>query len=780
MFDGYELIKSLSLSESLEMDSENENRRKLFLGIQGLDFGVVVGITIILFILMRIVQNISKAITAKMLKRIKKALDLRKLFKDRFRSKNGYSWDLVIMFKVNLATDKLSDKQIEYNMKYVLNSLATGEVQHKLFFDVTRKLVYCKLRVDSDRLKREADRIDFALRLDSFRALAALNEGRTGEGGVRLWKPVHLPLAPLQTNYEPCDHVFAPFRFNHNFQNLYQKYEIPGSPIEQYFRGVDRLKLIHSILISPKSQGGCELDIGALVESKAIEGIFPLHDYVELKTLEEKFLRFCEMPWSTPFEEVKNYFGEKIGFYFLYLGHYTEWLFYASFFAFINWIVVTALDGNPNAPTMPYFAFGMGIWTQLFLEFWKRKRIRKGLEWGMSNVRTDTAARPQFQGTPAPEPVKGKEYLYFPRYKALFRSTIGTTIMTAVIAFVIGVVAFIFYIEILLKNSSDSTAELFSSIWQLATVVQIQVLNIITAKIALYLNIYENHRTDIEYEDALIAKTFIFQFVNSFAALVYVAFIKPFIPQYDSCAVDCLTELADKLFVILAADLLSANIMEVGLPAFEMWYKSREDRNSEDYDVSEVSEIQRETYKPVYDVMMGPFEDYAELMIQFGYTSLFVASFPLAVVMSFFSNYVEIRVDAWKLCQLSRRPEPRDASDIGTWRHILEVISIAAVLTNAALITYTSTIMQDQTWSLRHWTFFMLVFVTLLLKQVVEVAVDDVPSDVAIQIDRGEFILSKLLYDAADDVTSKADDNDLEKKYLKDNYVVRVIDDDPL
>lgn len=28
---------------------------------------------------------------------------------------------------------------------------------------------------------------------------------------------------------------------------------------------------------------------------------------------------------------------------------------------------------------------------------------------------------------------------------------------------------------------------------------------------------------------------------------------------------------------------------------------------------------------------------------------------------------VEIRVDAWKLCQVCRRPEPRSAEDIGTW-----------------------------------------------------------------------------------------------------------------
>jgi hypothetical protein len=43
---------------------------------------------------------------------------------------------------------------------------------------------------------------------------------------------------------------------------------------------------------------------------------------------------------------------------------------------------------------------------------------------------------------------------------------------------------------------------------------------------AIKLNNFENWRTDTEYEDNLIAKTFVFQFVNSYAALIYIAFIK--------------------------------------------------------------------------------------------------------------------------------------------------------------------------------------------------------------------------------------------------------------
>ena len=50
-----------------------------------------------------------------------------------------------------------------------------------------------------------------------------------------------------------------------------------------------------------------------------------------------------------------------------------------------------------------------------------------------------------------------------------------------------------------------------------------------------------------------------------------------------------------------------------------------------------------------YDPLMGALEDYAELIIQYGYVTLFVSAFPLAPLLALISNYVEIRMDGSKL-----------------------------------------------------------------------------------------------------------------------------------
>ena len=62
---------------------------------------------------------------------------------------------------------------------------------------------------------------------------------------------------------------------------------------------------------------------------------------------------------------------------------------------------------------------------------------------------------------------------------------------------------------------------------------QIQTMNIIYGSIADALTDRENHRTDTQYEDSLIAKMFLFQFVNSYASLFYVAFIQQAVEGLD-------------------------------------------------------------------------------------------------------------------------------------------------------------------------------------------------------------------------------------------------------
>ena len=84
----------------------------------------------------------------------------------------------------------------------------------------------------------------------------------------------------------------------------------------------------------------------------------------------------------------------------------------------------------------------------------------------------------------------------------------------------------------------------------------------------------------------------------------------------------------------------------------------------------------------------GLLPEYLEEVIQFGFVTIFVASFPLAPLFALLNNIVEIRLDAYKYVVTQRRPVAERAQDIGAWYSILDVVAKMAVITNVSVQKY--------------------------------------------------------------------------------------------
>ena len=82
---------------------------------------------------------------------------------------------------------------------------------------------------------------------------------------------------------------------------------------------------------------------------------------------------------------------------------------------------------------------------------------------------------------------------------------------------------------------------------------------------------------------------------------------------------------------------------------------------------SEPRSASREQVEFFYPKYPGVFFDYQEMVIQFGYITLFAAALPLAATLALINNIIEIRVDAMKLMTCYRRPSFNSAQDIGSW-----------------------------------------------------------------------------------------------------------------
>ena len=62
------------------------------------------------------------------------------------------------------------------------------------------------------------------------------------------------------------------------------------------------------------------------------------------------------------------------------------------------------------------------------------------------------------------------------------------------------------------------------------------------------------------------------------------------------------------------------------------------------------------------------FEDHLEMLVQFGYVTLFSSAFPMAAMCALLNNVIEIRSDAFKLCMTFQRPFGQQVQSIGTWQ----------------------------------------------------------------------------------------------------------------
>ena len=84
------------------------------------------------------------------------------------------------------------------------------------------------------------------------------------------------------------------------------------------------------------------------------------------------------------------------------------------------------------------------------------------------------------------------------------------------------------------------------------------------------------------------------------------------------------------------------------------------------------------------------FYEYLEMVIQYGFVTIFVSAFPLAPFFALLNNIFELRLDAKKLLVHHRRPVAVRVKDIGVWLQIMEALGRISVFTNALIIAFTS------------------------------------------------------------------------------------------
>lgn len=80
------------------------------------------------------------------------------------------------------------------------------------------------------------------------------------------------------------------------------------------------------------------------------------------------------------------------------------------------------------------------------------------------------------------------------------------------------------------------------------------------------------------------------------------------------------------------------------------------------------------------------YDDYLEMYIQFGYVVLFASISPFASISAFLNNLIELRIDAYKLCCVYKRPFAKRAKNTGAWLLAFESLIVMSIITNCGLL----------------------------------------------------------------------------------------------
>lgn len=125
--------------------------------------------------------------------------------------------------------------------------------------------------------------------------------------------------------------------------------------------------------------------------------------------------------------------------------------------------------------------------------------------------------------------------------------------------------------------------------------------------------------------------------------------------------------------------------------------------------------------------------EYTEKVIIFGFLMLFAASFPLAPLMALITTALDIRIDAWRLLWIYKRPVAHMAQDIGTWYTILTFMNFCGVVSNAFLVAFTSTWGNSFNSTEQVWIVVGFEHIALIIMFIFAYIVPDTPADVALK-----------------------------------------------
>lgn len=442
---------------------------------------------------------------------------------------------------------------------------------------------------------------------------------------------------------------------------------------------------------------------------------------------------------------IRNYLGESMSYYFLFISHYMKWLIFPTILGicisllsviseFSNYDSKTdlnskitntkdSLDSNnlPIHKHKNYFSefrtyFNLiyiciiVIWGTLLIKSWASKQKFYNYLWGMTDYECKANEISEvkinkflmFQGVKIP--IKN-------RWNSIYKRCITLIITFLMIILTFAVNVLLFYLsdtqafggnkhkdKLNNKSNVNSNNEINSSLWYyfilIFSVVLRNVLSNINYNVATWCCYYESHIKKENYDDSFVLKVTSFEFVNYFMTFFYVAYFKQF---YGKCKHhDCFTEIGDQLIVILITSNI-LNLLEIGIPFLKKFSRTEflkkvlNEKLKSDFKENDprVTSYYKDDF---YETMTY---DYVQIIFSFGYVILFGVTAPICFLLAFIYIFIQRLIDSYKLVKLHNVSCTEGSHGIGIIMKILKVFTFFGIITNTTITLFTIDFMKS-------------------------------------------------------------------------------------
>lgn len=222
-------------------------------------------------------------------------------------------------------------------------------------------------------------------------------------------------------------------------------------------------------------------------------------------------------------------------------------------------------------------------------------------------------------------------------------------------------------------------------------VMFIYFLNEKYKEVSIESSLLERHESYHAFEASLIVKRFAFEMLSGFLDFFYIGFIR-----FDIIA------LKIELLSMFTFDEIRRLIFETIIPSLQKMSLDAKIRTlmgdaqtlttlgvSEDYKVASKVHLHRQLvsiYLPKYE----SFDDYLEVVLNFGYLMFFTSAYPLAGIVIALFLVVEFLSDNYKIHNLYQKPLSMAVKGIGPWIGSMDMICILSVFSNLILFAFAS------------------------------------------------------------------------------------------